>query len=246
MEQKGNIKGKNLDVALTIAPSQTAQPAVWTKNRLAIIEWLNNRDQTLAELYSTVIFLLFETDSVRARGRMAAHGIREIANNLPKFLGVASLGRAQYTQLVDNVLREWLSAGLPLDNGPLPVVVDGEGKITDKVPIPIPLLISIGSLLDEHKMASGRAQQNAAAIFLTLNENVTSSREILEPAIRQWRKVCDWFMKKVHLNGEADYQVLGSEFYQQFEIFENLLLTMSLAFFEVVGGIDEILDQANA
>jgi len=246
MEQKGSIKGKSLDVALTAAPSQVSQPAVWSKNRIAILEWLDKRDQTLAELYSTVIFLIFESDSIRARGRMAAHGVREIANNLPKFLGVASLGRAQYTQLADNVLNEWLSAGLPLDNGPLPVVVDGEGKITDKIPVPIPLLVSVGSLLDEHKMASGRAKQNAEAIFLTLNADVTSSREILEPAIKQWRKVCGWFVGKVHLNGEADHQVLDSEFYQQFDIFENLLLTMSLNFFEVVEGIDEILDQANA
>jgi hypothetical protein len=227
------------------APTDGSGPAaaiLWTSRRVAIRDWLNRIAMPLAETYGGTVELFGAP--IPGRGRLIAHGVREIGNGLGGFLTSPEKGVVQYRQLVDPLMKDWCAAGLPMDLA-TPTMLSGTAIEMDIVPISWAVMTKIIVLLVEHEAGTARAKKKFDAVYEALNAEQPSFAP-LRPVVDQLANVCGWFQKRVHLNATPDSEIFTEEFRKQFEIFEELMYALSVPFFTAVDDIDAILAQANA
>ena len=247
----GSNENDNPPVPPSIPAAAKTGPdgAYWDYRRLEIRGWLLLNAPSLAEMYESVIQLRFGSD-LPVRARFIAHGIREIANNLPSCLRVEIKGRVEYQQLVNGFAQEWRDAGLPVGEQPAPVPVTGVLTTLDKIAVPIRIVHTIGGIVEQHDKSRSRVKSNAEALFLAFYKQTGASAESLRPIINKWVDLCYRFVGRSKLddrsnNPRRDGDIFDDEdFIKNFQLFEDLLYTLvaKAKFFDVIGEIDAIQD----
>ena len=229
-------------------PKDPAPPAAadWTGRRLVIRDWLLRTAPSLAELYEGAVVLLDE-DSLPGRTRFIAHAVREIRNRLPEVVsGVTVKTRLEYPRRVGELADLWQKVG------PSAADLDGLSEtdarnVTDSTSIQIDVRLARGIdiLIGDHLKTHIRRVESARRLFQALAPENPSVSPWLEPAIRQWLNITEWFVKIVHASKKVDNDFDTSVLKRNFELFEVALASLVGRFYGPVDELDEILEDTN-
>ncbi len=227
---------------------ETFTEPTWTPRQRAILQWLSgNSALSLSELYEGALHLMAR--KVPGRVRLVAHVVREIRNRLPDALSPRQGQRAKhldYHGVCREIRARWRRID-PLQDEPRPGVPSASGMVM----VPASAAELIDQLLADDVAVEGKARDGATRLFAAA-VRVRSNRELtnaelvtIEPAIRQWREVTEWFMRKTHDNGIPDGETDSKEFQQHFDLFEYALNSLIRDFYPAMKEIDDILEDAN-
>jgi hypothetical protein len=189
-------------------------------------------------------------NSLPGRSRFIAHAVREVRNRLPEVVsGMRSGPGFQWKQRLDELGVAWARAGFPRD-GSLPMTATLEsgapGLQSPDVSIPRHLFLLIAQVLNDHSLAREKPKEAATRLFEGCAPENKQIRETLGPIVHQWLDVTDWFVSKTHDSGHPDNDHDWKEIGDRFTLFETTLAALLGQFFSTIGGLDEILDDANA
>jgi hypothetical protein len=203
----------------------------------------------LGELYEGAVEMLSK-NSVPGRCRFIAHAVREIGNRLPDAIsGSKSGSRFEWKQQLDGLTEAWQNTGFSLD-GSLPVTMAGGCTSSDSrssdVTLPRSLYFKIAEVLYEHSRMRETRRAAATRLFEGNVPENKQLREALDPIVRQWMDITEWFVKSVHDSGLPDSGNDWKEFRWRFQLFEDTLTALVGKFFTTIEGLDEILDDTNA
>lgn len=237
------------DPPVCTSPTLTPTGGHWNPNRLELLAWLRRNAPSLAELYEGAVNMLFET-IMPGRTRFIAHAVREIRNRLPDFIsGPKSGSRFEWKKQLDGLTKDWQKAGFSLD-GSLPVTSAGGDIPSDSrlsaVPLPPRLFLKIAKVLNEHNSTRETRREAAIRLFESSAPENKQLREALEPIVRQWLDITEWFVKTVHDAGLTDTQHDWEEFKRRFLLFEETLIALLGQFYTTIEGLDEILEDTNS
>lgn len=219
----------------------------WTPARKELRAWFTRNASSLGDLYEGALHLVSNT-SFPGRVRFIAHAVREIRNRLPDAISGPKGGtNLQYKNRLDYITKKWQKAGFPTDSS-LPIPVTGRMEVPTfrDIPIPRDLYLKIAFLIQDHISTREKPFEAAERLFQAIDPTNRHAREILRPRISQWIEMTDWFVSRAHDNGLTDREINGEELQRRFERFEDTLKALVLGFFETMGELDEILEQANS
>jgi len=192
--------------------------------------------------------MLFE-NSFPGRVRFVAHAVREIRNRLPDVIsGSVARMRLDYINRLDDLAKKWQRAGFPID-GSLPTKISlvDEARPSDmEIPMPLSLYRDVARLVRDHFQTRVKPVDAAKRLFQAIDPNNEQDEATLRPRIENWLDVTEWFVRRVHDNGLTDDQLDVEDVLKKFEIFETALFALTSPFFETLGELDEILEEANS
>jgi hypothetical protein len=116
----------------------------------------------------------------------------------------------------------------------------------DVVAIPAALFSDIKQLISDWSTSRQTAPQRSRELFLALAPENHSSPETLEPIIRQWVEIAGYFVGIAHENLKATSLPSDDELQAKFELLEWTLNALVGSFYEGLGALDDILEQANS
>jgi hypothetical protein len=233
---------------VSMGPTTPTPEPYWTSERREIRGWLSrNGASSLAELYAGAVMLVGLT--APGRVRLVAHAVREIRSRLPDVLAPEEVPkRLDYHKECKTIRALWPQMGPLLQpNGP-----SASPTTTGTVTIPAAAAVRVQQLLTDDLEVEGRVRETArrlyvAAIRVRSSRVLTDSEAaVIEPAIRQWLEVTDWFVGLAHDNGKADAATDPKEFEHRFHLFERGLLALIQDFYPALEDLDEILEEANS
>ncbi len=202
----------------------------------------------LAELYESALIMLYQ-EPLPARVRLICHAVREIGNRLPYYVAGEVTGtRLHYKDRLDRIAKLFESDELPTD-GSLPAAPVTGGEPVPALPpgniiIPETAYRGFAELLRDHAETSNVGRQRAASMFEALEPEAEDTSQLVEPGIRRWLSVVDWFMGRVHDSGEAN-DIYDHEIEQRFAAFEAVLASLVGGFYPTLDELDDVLDKAN-
>jgi hypothetical protein len=206
-----------------------------TTERRVVLEWLQERAPSLAELYDSVLALMFDDRRLRARVRLVAHCVREIISRLPEAVSASVTKRVEYRVLVERVAAVWPAADPTM-------LVAETPESPEEVLIPRAAYLAVNALTTEH--ASSQPMELKLRALFGAGDGAAAG--LTQPAVKGFKKVYDWFVKQAHDRGELDAALCTEEELQRhFDTFERGLYTLSGEWVEVQEHVDELLDEAN-
>lgn len=210
-------------------------------DRLELVAWLQRNAPSLAELYEAALLMLHQRSPGHVR--LIAHSVREIRNRLPEYVSkVKSGGRLDYTGRIDEISKIWIRVGLlpsELTATELPPMETTEA-------VPREAAEPIRKLLRDHQLARAKPADTARRLFTSAAPENTEHIETLEPVVRHWIGVTDWFMRRAHDDGRCDGECPRDELERQFALFEKTLMAIVRQFYTAVDQLDQILEDANS
>lgn len=224
-------------------PSNPLRPDVpdLGTDRMELLAWLRRNSPSLAELYAGAVAML--ENRPPGHVRLIAHAVREIRNRLPEYVsGVKAGGRLNYIDRIDNIRAVWVRAGLV----PNDLLNSGVPSIDTTLAVPREAAKPLLELLRDHELSRTKPTDNARRLFVGAAPENAEVIDTLEPIVRHWIEVTDWFMKRAHDNGRCDAECPRDELERQFMLFERTLMAIVRQFYTAVSELDEILEDANS
>ncbi|MBX9769238.1 MAG: hypothetical protein K2X47_18320 [Bdellovibrionales bacterium] len=215
---------------------------VWTDRRKRIFDYISERHVGLAELYHGTVCSLFTAD-IPGRNIYVCQSIREITNRLPESASGKESKRSDprvITPFAEAWKKEMQTLGTLLsEEAPLPL----EAKQT------IEISRSLAELAEAVVRNSGAGTD--ARIESAINLFSTGGLEVgtvdnPSPLILQWLNATGYFAKLSHIKkGGCDDTFDWRTAEKLFLEIEQSLFALSTEFFNAVGALDVILDNAN-
>jgi hypothetical protein len=209
-------------------------------------EWLRTHSPDLAELYQAAVKML-SMDEFPARQILVCHCVREIANRLPNFVAAVAVSeRYDATKELGAVREQWYELGL--NEHPILARDNIDLEAMESIVVPISLFNLLNKTFSSYSQVQERNVDTAYRLFEKLSKDENRNRQVLMPLVLEWRKLVDWFVKKVHVRGNLAVRDTTSddEFRSQFQRFEGQLTGLASNFFEGVKTLDEILEDTNS
>lgn len=220
----------------------------WSRNRIELGSWLRRNAPSLAELYEGSVRLVYGP-RIPGRVHLVSHAVREIRNRLPDAVsGIRAPGSVQYVNRMDEISKQWKDVGLSLD-GSVPTsltTTEADSSSEQYVKLPLNLIGPIARLVRDHELGREKPLDAAKRLFETCAQENASNIDSIRPVILQWIEVTNWFMKRAHDSGRVDADSGEADLEHRFELFEVSLSSLVGSFFEALGGLDEILEDANS
>ncbi|MFH1263166.1 MAG: hypothetical protein V1495_06970 [Pseudomonadota bacterium] len=216
------------------------------RKRKAVVSWLCKQNaEHLSELYRAAV-VLFDNESFPGRFRLIAHAVREIRNRLPDILSqVENSERFEVSKRVSHLVKTWDNlrvSELPTSD---PVAGDNNGEKPGTVAIPTPVFQVAAALVDDFRKVTNKKEESARRLFMALIPHTERNRELMAPVIRQWVDVTEWFAIRAHETVRAHTQPSEGDLRSNFLVFEDTLMSLQSNFFENLGEVNDILEQAN-
>lgn len=221
-------------------------PSYWTPKRRELLEWLNDRAPSLAELYQGAVQLLYEDPPLPGRSRFIAHAVREIRNRLPDVIAGVRSKPLQYKNRLDVIAKEWKRSNLPLDEAVPITTAMADSELSEGISVPPRVFRKIASLVRDHIETRERPEEAARRLFTALAPENEDFIDQLRPIVIRWRNVTEWFVSYAHDSGRIDKEIIDDKFIKNFEFFENMLGSLIREFFAIREEVDEVLEEANA
>lgn len=225
-------------------PSRSGEIIQWSESRLAIKDWMDRNTPLLTDLYEAAVRLIFD-QNFPSRLNLIGHCVREIGNSLPHQLEGMTIKRkqVQYKNICDDLLKGWQTAGLSLGGS---INTSSAGAASDpNISVPTNIYQKIVSLLDAHQAGTIRPKKAAKQFFEFLAPENAPYDESIQPLIKHWIEIIEWFMEKTH-RAEKSINVPEEELLFRFEQFEQVIFSLIGEFFKTTEGLDEILEKANS
>lgn len=219
----------------------------WTRERNELVDWFMRNAPSLGELYQGAVRLLFADPPIPGCSRFIAHAVREISNRLPEVLTGLRIGRLDYVNRCDELVKLWEREGLPLD-GSIPVSInEADSELpSGTVPLPHKVYFKVAQLLKDHKETRKKPIEKASTIFSELAPENRDFIDAMRPVLLQWIELGKWAAKYAHDSGQTDAELLSGAFQRNFESFERTLASLIRQFFATVEELDAILEEANS
>lgn len=220
-----------------------ATPPYWTKPRLELSAWLQEKAPSLNELYSGSLKMIYDSPKMPGRVRFISHAVRELRNRLPDYVsGTKSDGALQYKNELDELASLW--HGTVAGSGGL--AVTGDIPKSASVTIPADVYERINGLIQKHNRAREKPLDSARRLFETLLPENAAARVNLLPQLDQWLETTHWFTGQAHDNNKRDDDYKWDDVLNRFELFETSLVSLIRGFFHTTESLDEILEDANS
>ncbi len=222
-------------------------PPYWTDQSREIRAWLRrNNALSLSELYEGAVDLV--SRSAPGRVMLVAHAVREIRNRLPDALAPEKEPeRLDYRKRCSEIRRAWRR----LDS--LEGVAGREAPdASASIGVPVVAAEQVQRMLDDDEAVQAKVRAAATRLYVAVirirsGRTLTQSERLaIEPAIRQWHAVTEWFVDRVHDNGTPDGENDLREFVDRFELFERALYALIQEFYPATKDLDDILEEANS
>lgn len=232
-ESERSIQGKT--VKEETGPSRLEM----TPRRQELFSWFKRNAPSLCKPYEAAVRLLDSPD-FPARVHLMGHLVRDIANRLPDILEGTTSNRVEYASKMDSIARLWQKHFHPkADYSQVPASPDISAK-----GLPSKIFEKLDDLIADHRDSRERPNRQER-LFLSGITPEVDSLEILRPQIKQFEKICEWFMGKTHLPNKVKDPTPEDELRRKFENFEQVILGIKGQFFTNIGELDEILQDTN-
>jgi len=222
----------------------------FTPRQMEILEELSKLAPELGALYMGALRIISD-DANPARVYFMAHAVREIGNNLPKYLDIPlPKKRVEYVNRLDQLAPRWKAATQSQGNIVGPVAGGSSPQAHDSLPqlIPIPgdLFLALDSLFDEH-IASRMTRREAAKLMMaSMDSSAHSAPEsYLVPIVQQWIELVNWFVGSAHVRAPQKRPPSFQECMEKFRVFEDALYALVCPFYGAVEELDAILEETN-
>lgn len=242
MELNGKQPGSNPEKNIL-----TVEPEYWTSKRKEIYSWLDKNSASSAEMYKSAVRLMFEIQ-ISGKIRLVSHCVREICNRLVN-VKVGATSRFDYSKRISQLSTLWKKKGFSIDGILSASSINSQANLPSSSPgitIPSELFFEITNIIKEHEETSSKINERVESFFIACVPENELYSDSLRPLVSLWKKNKDWFERNVHDNGKVDAQYNMEELYQQFELFEQVLSTVSQRFYSTTDEIDAILQEANS
>jgi hypothetical protein len=222
----------------------------FTRLQVQLLEELGSLATELGKVYLGALRVLSD-ESNPARVYFVAHAVREVANQLPKYLDIPIAKRVEYVNLLDDLAPRWEEAtGDAIDHLVLGGVLTQEDEASvdqREVSIPLNLYRAIDELIAKHVESRENRPEVMKRLIKSRGSQVPgASDSYLEPVIKHWIDVIGWFVRRVHLRGPDRPPPDLQECVEKFGIFERALYALLCPFYGAVEELDAILEEANA
>ena len=178
---------------------------------------------------------MLDSNSFPGRERFICHAAREIINRLPDYLlQPKSNQHLDYSQLIDEIAGDWDKINL-IDSG----------EMDENISISPSLYKKIDDLIQKHRKVSLTKKEKVCLLFVFLLKGKPAQKQLLRPAVEEWCKVSNWFVRQVHDSGTIDYVPPFQEVRIHFENLEYSLFSLVGKHYENIEVLDEILARAN-
>lgn len=217
---------------------------LWSAHRRDLLEWLSRRAPSLGELYEGSVVL---TLARRVRGwtRLVCHAVREIMDRLPKISsGQKNPAMFQFSQRLDRLADIWGRNGLL--TGPLGGAGGDTSEAETEIPVPADVFEETRQMIQEYAASRLTPEQVAERLYVSFDPESKHARRELRPVLLQWIGVRKWFVKRAHDSGKPDADHDEMELQRQFALFERCFGALVRPFYETIGDLDEILEEANS
>ena len=219
----------------------------FTENQMIIIAWFRRNAPSLGELFEGAIRLLYE---IRLPGytRYISHSVREIRNRIPEVLaGIKGGDQLQYKNRMDSLAKKWSNSVLKREDDGMSLTQDSAKPSDEEIYISIPIEIygEIDKLIHDHVGVSATRKVAAKKLFQAASDAKVENVGSLDPTIRNWLEITDWFMSYVHDSGDIDSTIDINYMKRQFKRFETMLNVLVGHFFSTTDELDEILRETN-
>lgn len=211
--------------------------------RQEILGWFNRYAPSLGELYAGAVRLVFDY-RLPGRIRFICHAVREIGNRLPDIVsGETGPSSVQHEERLNKLVKMrdvQRVSDLTVPKGEQPPV-GGPGRVL----VPRQFFIQLMQLLADHELARNGARKRATRLFMSLSPPSHNVPEIIGPAIADWLRVINWFMKKAHDSGVPDGECDEADLLDHFVRFEQFLMGLIRPFYATSEVLHAILEDAN-
>lgn len=123
-----------------------------------------------------------------------------------------------------------------------------EGRpISAKIELDVAVFSRLDSLVSRNSDRDKR-KDIAYSLFELVSPDNSRARSDLAPVVGQWMKLTTWFVKFAHDHGPNGHYPAFAEVEEKFTTLEASLMSLMdiFLFFDLVGEIDEILEDANS
>jgi hypothetical protein len=229
--------------------TETAGRQPLTQQRRDILKELGKVSRELAQIYEAALRLL-DDETMPARGRLLAHGARELINRLPDHLDVPiAANRVQYESALDAVVALW-DDDRHRQKAPRNLVdgVGQESTITASAEITISDKLDglIGGLVKDHRLSRIRREERLMGVLQPREQSrISLPTSQLKPFVRQWKDLSRWFAGHAHVPNPDKEPLDFSECEGQFRTLEDMLYSRLCPFYGAVEVLDDILEEAN-
>lgn len=210
-----------------------------TPRRQELLSWFKRNALSLCDPYEAAVRLL-NSPGFPARVQLIGHLVRDIGNRLPDILEGTTSNRVEYHGKMDSIARLWQKHFHPkVDYSHVATSPDISTES-----LPLKLFRELDDLITDHMSSRERPNPQERLFLLGITPEVDSP-EILRPQIKQFKKICKWFMGKTHVSNKVRAPTSESELRLKFENFEQVILGIKGQFFTNIGELDEILQDTN-
>ncbi|MFN6197496.1 MAG: hypothetical protein ACK4YS_02720 [Aphanizomenon sp.] len=220
----------------------------WTDERRTIHLWLQDEAPSLAELYESAVRLRFEI-KIPGRVRLICHCLREICNRLIIVkVGTKKGGRFNYVKPMNKLSGLWKGKGFPIDGILTDSGINSQANLPSSSPdivIPRELFFEIANIIKEHEETSSQIDRRFELFFVECVPENQYHENSLRPQAEQWKELYNWFVGKAHDNGTVDANYDEDSLVDNFQLFEQVLITLAQSFYKTTDKLDEILEEAN-
>jgi hypothetical protein len=209
-----------------------------TPRQVRILAFLNRVYPHAGALFESALWIAAD-GRIPCRGRMIAHAYREICSVLMN--EYSSNSRDVTRDKLNAFATEYRRLGFAID---APVVSSPEPD-SASTPVPQVFLRAAAEVVRAHS-ATDTARARARAVFEGLS-NRPGSQPDIGPTSDRWFEMSRYFPKAAHDRTTPDAQLMGGQFQQEVEFFEE---TLSALFAESavsnLDALDEVLEDANS
>lgn len=225
----------------------TAGIVRWDVQRERIYSWLQDQGgRGFAEAFKGAAMLTHSKPP--AYVRFVCHALRDILNGLPAAISKEQRKQVQYRHLVDKILAQWTTEGLP--RGPIAATnVALEQQVIgrfEEVTISAEMVARISTLLNEHEQGLARGKENPLTFLEASIPESAGRPDLLAIPRAQWKALQADAQQDAHENGHgctADDEIACEDLFARFE---SLLSALAGSYYLSLENIDAILEEANA
>lgn len=232
----------NDEAVAAVAIQPPSPTALWTPQRLRILEWLKAEAPAVAQVYEGAVRLAMD-DDFPGRVWFVAHALRDMRNRLPDAIaGPVKGSRTEYRELAVEVTKRWIEDGLPSDGtSPVEAASEPTAESPDRVEVSAPLVKAVADLVAGHLAIGPRKRESARRLFTEI-----AGQPVPDYAVQAWLDTTGRAEKFAHLRTKPLTPEDQHEFDEIFLACEGALSVMASRSYENMDEIDEILDSANS
>jgi hypothetical protein len=215
-----------------------------SKLRLEIKKFLIKRSSSLANFYEGAVRFL-EDPNFPGRDRLICYSVREICNRLPDIISGSTRKKSfEYSHLVEGIYKSWRRLNYPETGGLPKINIDENSYPLNTLPIDREVFEKVAHLISMHTVPKENKSVKAERLFFGEESDYSQFR----PFVEHWIKMTDWFSyyKRIHASDKPDPESLYNGLNDQFELFEDLLLTLIREIFDTTSELDDILEDTNS